>query len=162
MDPLNGRNLNNTFRYLNMFALMDRNEQESRSLESSQSSKASRDLLGENVDVIRLHGVIQAFFIDTLDADKSLPHFLYRAVMVFCDSYDKASDRILSNTNAGLVEDYRVYEIHGKRLEHHIIRYERKYPRILDGKLISLLRPLLVDFYLPIDSLPYHSLHTWQ
>src|SRR4051812_45459529 len=99
IDPLNGRNLNNTFRYLNMFALMERNEQEVIPIESSQSSRGSRDLLGDNVDVIRLHGVIQAFFVDTVDADKSLPHYLYRAVMVFCDSYDKASERIASKTN---------------------------------------------------------------
>jgi hypothetical protein len=131
-----------------MFALMDRNEQESRSLESSQNSKGSQDLLGENVDVIRLHGVIQGFFIDTIDADKSLPHFLYRAVIVFCDSYTKASERISSKTIAGLVEDYRVYEIHGKRLEHHIIKYQRKYPHILDGMFISLQWPLPLDLRL--------------
>lgn len=84
-------------------------------------------MLAENVDVIRLHGVVQGFFIDTMNGDESLPHWLSRAVGVFCCSYDSASSRIESKTNAGLVEDYRLYEIHGNRLKHHILRYEKRY-----------------------------------
>jgi hypothetical protein len=133
MDSLNGMDLNNTFRYLNMFALMDRNEQETVPVGSSQESRGSRDLIGDNVDFIRLHGVIQAFFMDTLDADQSLPRYLYRAVMVFCESYKTAAERIARKSNAGLVEDYRVYEIHGKRLLHHMTKYKKKYP-LLNGK----------------------------
>ncbi|EHL00816.1 hypothetical protein M7I_3207 [Glarea lozoyensis 74030] len=142
MDSLNGMDLNNTFRYLNMFALMDRNEQEAVTVGSSQTSRGSRDLIGDNVDFIRLHGVIQAFFTDTLDADQTLPRYLYRAVMVFCESYKTAAERIARKTNAGLVEDYRVYEIHGKRLLHHITKYKKKYPLLNDIMIEQVLTEL--------------------
>lgn len=132
-DPVTGRSLNNTFRFLNMFALVDRNETREHSIHSSQSSKESRNMLAENVDVIRLHGVVQGFFIDTMNGDESLPHWLCRAVGVFCYSYDSASSRIASKTNAGLVEDYRLYEIHGNRLKQHILRYEKRYHMLDDA-----------------------------
>src|SRR3979490_2490697 len=103
---------------LNTFALIDRNEHDFQ-LQSSQSSKGSADMLADNIDVIRLHSVVQAFFADTLLADKDamkFPLWLNRAVRVFCCSYDMASERITRKTNAGLVEDYRLYEIHGIKL----------------------------------------------
>ncbi|RDL32574.1 uncharacterized protein BP5553_09030 [Venustampulla echinocandica] len=130
-DPLTGRSLNNTFRYLNMFALMDRNEPE-RSIHSSQSSRSSRDMLADNVDVIRLHGVVQGFFMDTLNADESLPLWLDRAVKVFCFSYNNANIRITRKTHAGLVEDYRLYEIHGHRLQQHLMKYQKRYPMLTE------------------------------
>ena len=77
--------------------------------------------------------MVQGFFIDTLNADESLPLYLYRAVMVFCDSYDKAADRIASKSHSGLVEDYRLYEIHGKRLQSHCLKYERRWG-VLEGQ----------------------------
>ena len=65
-EAITGRTLNNTFKILNTFALIERNELEPAHLHSSQSSKSSRDMLSDNVDVIRLNSVVQAFFIDTL------------------------------------------------------------------------------------------------
>jgi hypothetical protein len=121
LEPMIGRHLNNTFKILNTFALMDRNEQEF-SVQSSQSSKGSRDMLSDNIDVIRLHGVVQGFFMDTLAADRTLPVWLDRSVRLFCCSYDLANERILRKTNAGLVEDYRLYEIHGIKLREHLAR----------------------------------------
>ena len=120
-EPVTGRSLNNTFKILNMFALVDRNEHDA-PLESSQSSKTSRDMLADNVDVIRLHSVVQAFFADTLLADGTLPMWLDRAIRVFCCSYDTANERITRKTHAGLVEDYRLYEIHGIKLREHVTR----------------------------------------
>jgi hypothetical protein len=113
-----------------MFALIERNEHDL-SLQSSQSSKGSREMLADNIDVIRLHSVVQGFFSDTLLADKdhkAFPMWLDRAVRVFCCSYDMASERIARKINAGLVEDYRLYEIHGIRLREHITRHEKKIP----------------------------------
>ncbi|CAG8971061.1 hypothetical protein HYALB_00005299 [Hymenoscyphus albidus] len=133
-EPVTGRSLNNTFRFLNIFALVDRNETRAHSVHSvhsSQSSKGSRDMLAENLDVIRLHGVVQGFFIDTMNGDESLPHWLSRAVGVFCCSYDSASSRIASKSHTGLVEDYRLYEIHGNRLKQHVVRFKKRYP-VLD------------------------------
>jgi len=128
-ESITGHSLNTTFKHLNMFALIDRNEHEE-TLQSSQSSKSSRDMLADNVDVIRLHSVVQGFFVDTLSADGSLPLWLNRAVRVFCASFDDANSRITRKTHKGLVEDYRLYEIHGIRLEQHLVRFRKKYPEL--------------------------------
>ncbi|KAF4637819.1 hypothetical protein G7Y89_g285 [Cudoniella acicularis] len=128
-DPITGRSLDNTFRHLNLFALIDRNEPEG-SMHSSQSSRSSRDMLADNVDVVRLHSVVQGYFIDTLNTNETLPLWLGRAVSVFCCSYDSANMRITQKTDAGqpgLVEDYRLYEIHGKRLQQHVVKFQKKY-----------------------------------
>lgn len=145
-EPVTGSTLNNTFKMLNIFALIDRNEHDI-SLQSSQSSKGSVDMLADNVDVIRLHSVVQGFFADTLLADKDhtkFPLWLDRAVQLFCCSYDMANERITKKTNAGLVEDYRLYEIHGIKLREHVTRREKKIPmpdtlRMLERRL-SLIK----------------------
>jgi len=125
-EPINGRSLNNTFKILIMFALIDRNHHDE-SIHSSQSSKSSRDMLADNVDVLRLHSVVQGFFLDTLAADGTLPMWLDRAVRVFCCSYDMANDRITRKNNAGLVEDYRLYEIHGNKLKEQLVKSLSKH-----------------------------------
>ncbi|KAF7918865.1 uncharacterized protein EAE98_009643 [Botrytis deweyae] len=125
-EPITGRSLNNTFKVLNKFALIDRNEHEA-SLGSSQTSKGSRDLLSDDIDVIRLHSVVQGFFVDTLHAKKELPMWLDRAISVFCYSFEQANDRITQKTRTGLVEDYRLYEIHGMRLQSHLERHKKEY-----------------------------------
>lgn len=130
LDPVIGRHLNNTFKILNMFALMDRNERDEQPVDSSQttqSSKSSRDMLAENLDVIRLHGVVQDFFRDTLAAGGDVAIWLNRAVQLFCCSYDLANEKIMKKQNAGLVEDYRVYDIHGIRLREHLAKYAGKH-----------------------------------
>ncbi|PBP15673.1 LipA and NB-ARC domain-containing protein [Diplocarpon rosae] len=124
-EPVSGNSLNNTFKILNTFALIDRNEHETE-IHSSLSSKGSRDMLADNVDVIRLHSVVQGFFADTLHADGSLLVWLDRAVRLFCCSYDMASERISRKPNAGLVEDYRLYEIHGIRIKEHVTKHLSK------------------------------------
>lgn len=118
-----------------MFALMDRNELEvSVKVESSQSSKGSRDYLAENVDVIRLHSVVQGFFIDILNKSECLDAYLYRAVLVFCKSYNKAIERIATRPSEARVGDFWLYDIHGKRLLTNVLKYEKRYPR-LHGEL---------------------------
>ncbi|KAJ5046285.1 uncharacterized protein L3040_003532 [Drepanopeziza brunnea f. sp. 'multigermtubi'] len=124
-EPVSGHSLNNTFKILNTFALINRNEQDTE-IHSSQSSKGSRDMLSDNVDVIRLHSVVQGFFLDTLHADGSLLVWLDRAVRVFCGSYDMASERISRKAHQGLVEDYRLYEIHGLKIKEHLTRHVPK------------------------------------
>ncbi|KAI9643715.1 hypothetical protein NHQ30_008338 [Ciborinia camelliae] len=125
-EPITGRSLNNTFKVLNKFALIDRNEHEA-SLDSSQTSKGSRDLLSDNIDVIRLHSVVQGFFVDTLHAKGKLPMWLDRAIGVFCHSFEQANDRITQKAHTGLVEDYRLYEIHGIKLQQHLERHRKEY-----------------------------------
>lgn len=129
-EPGTGSTLNNTFRILITFALVERNAQED-SLQNSLSSKGSRDMLSSNIDVVRLHSVVQGFFVDTLLANEDKKHaarysdYLARAVEVFCCSYDVANDKIARQANAGLVEDYRVYEIHGTKLREHLVRHKK-------------------------------------
>lgn len=125
--------LNDTFRILNMFALIDRNVHEE--LTSSQSSRStqSHDMLAENIDVVRLHSVVQDFFVYNLHSDKDrskYPLWLHRAVQVFCCSYDFANERITKKNNTGLVEDYRLYEIHGIRLREHVTRHKNTTPPV--------------------------------
>ncbi|KAF8859266.1 hypothetical protein BDZ45DRAFT_364195 [Acephala macrosclerotiorum] len=126
-EPVTGQSLNNTFKILNTFALINRNEHDPPHMHSSQSSKDSRDMLAENIDVIRLHSVVQAFFVDTLHAEGTLPVWLDRAVRVFCCSYDIANERIALKHNTGRVEDYRLYEIHGKKLQEHLTKYNSRH-----------------------------------
>ncbi|KAE8447983.1 hypothetical protein EG329_009906 [Mollisiaceae sp. DMI_Dod_QoI] len=126
-EPVTGVSMNNTFKILNTFALIDRNEPDPPFMHSSQSSKDSRDMLADNIDVIRLHSVVQAFFIDTLHAEGTLPVWLDRAVRVFCCSYDDANQRISRKHNTGRVEDYRLYEIHGKKLQEHLTKYNSRH-----------------------------------
>ncbi|RDW84939.1 hypothetical protein BP6252_02529 [Coleophoma cylindrospora] len=135
-EPISGRSLNNTFKILNSFALIDRSEPEP-SLHSSQSSKGSRDMIADHVDVIRLHSVVQSFFIDTLLADGCLPLWLDRAVRLFCCSFDAANDRIARKTSYGLVEDFRLYEIHGNKLREHARRHLKRYELL--GEALSML-----------------------
>jgi hypothetical protein len=126
-ESVTGQSLNNTFKILNTFALIDRNEHEPSHMHSSQSSKDSRDMLADNIDVIRLHSVVQGYFVDTLHAEGTLPVWLDRAVRVFCRSYDIANERIGRKHNTGRVEDYRLYEIHGKKLQEHLTKYNSKH-----------------------------------
>ncbi|KAM3081757.1 hypothetical protein ACMFMG_005203 [Clarireedia jacksonii] len=127
-ERITGKSLNNTFKILNKFALIDRNEHET-SLQSSQISNGSRDLLADNIDVIRLHSVVQGFFVDTLHAKGELPLWLDRAINVFCHSFNEANERITRRTPTGLVEDYRLYEIHGIKLQGHLDRHKKEYIR---------------------------------
>jgi hypothetical protein len=161
-EPISGRSLNNTFKILIMFALIDRNHHDI-SVHSSQSSKSSHDMLGDNVDVIRLHSVVQGFFFDTLAAAGTLPMWLDRAVRVFCCSYDMANERIKRKANAGLVEDYRLYEIHGNRLKEHLTRNLSKHLSHEQRKILEdaqqMLEPRLLAIKSEIDQRTPESSH---
>ena len=144
-QPFGGRSLNNTFTVLNRFALIERNEQDL-NLQSSQTSQRSREMLADNIDVVRIHSVVQGFFADSLHTDKNLATYfkwLAAAVHLFCCSYDTAGVQISLKTNTGLVEDYRLYEIHGIRLREHCTKHEKKSPMhdtlaLLDSRLASI------------------------
>jgi hypothetical protein len=114
---------------LNLFALIDRNDHDASapSSQNSQNLPHGKDLLADNIDVIRIHSVVQDFFVDSLRSEGHviLSLWLDRAVRVFCCSYDMANERISRKTHAGLVEDYRLYEIHGMKLREHVIRRQR-------------------------------------
>lgn len=161
-EPIIGRSLNNTFKILIMFALIDRNHHDV-SIHSSQSSKSSRDMLADTVDVIRLHSVVQGFFFDTLSGAGTLPMWLDRAIRVFCCSYDMANDRIARKANAGLVEDYRLYEIHGNKLKEHLVKNLSKHLSRDQREILEyaqqMLEPRLVAIKSEIDQRTPESSH---
>lgn len=141
-ESVTGKSLNNTFKILNRyvlelcycrrahdyrrFALIERSEPPDMS--SSQSTRSSREVLDDTVDVLKMHSVVQDFFVDSLKADRSLPKWLNHAVSMYCMSFDMACKRIQSKHNAGLIGDYRSYEIHGTRLHKHLKKHEKRFP----------------------------------
>lgn len=98
---------------------------------SSRSSRKSFDKNADYFDLLRIHSVVQAFFIDTLVEDKEVHFWLERATAVFCRSFDRADQRIKEDSKIGLPDDYRRYAIHGRRLMEHIDRFEKKAPEFL-------------------------------
>jgi hypothetical protein len=119
-DPITGTTLNNTLKILNMFALVERNEPK------YPSDEEAYDNVNDNVDIIRLHSVVQQFFVDTCAAENQISVWLSRASALFCQSFSIALQRINRATNAGLVEDFRSYEIHGQKLLDYLQRQARK------------------------------------
>ncbi|KAK2757360.1 hypothetical protein FQN54_004874 [Arachnomyces sp. PD_36] len=86
----------------------------------TDSSHASSGRYNQ-IDVIKIHSVVQGFCRDDLKAKD--PRLLYQwltyAIKVFCLSYDNAHGRIKSAKTKGLVRDYREYETHAVRLMGH-------------------------------------------
>ena len=122
------------------FALVERNENEEGPSVSGQSSR-SVDMAQDTLDILRIHGIVQAFFVDTLADEKQAAFWLDRAVCVYCRAFDESDRRIRDDPTTGLPEDYLRFSIHGKRLASFIDRFERKYPELelcreaLEGRL---------------------------
>lgn len=105
----------------------------------------------DNLDVLRIHGIVQAFFVDVL-ADERLAHFwLDRAILVFCRAFDESDRRIQEDPGTGMPEDYLRFSIHGKKLSGFLDRFERKYPDLADAR--ELLETRLDGIQLRIDQL---------
>ncbi len=71
------KSLNNSLRILIAFALVERTETDNISPTSSRSSK-SFDRAAEFVDTLRIHSVVQAFFLETLAEEKEHHFWLER------------------------------------------------------------------------------------
>ncbi|KAK3689796.1 hypothetical protein B0T22DRAFT_179069 [Podospora appendiculata] len=124
-------NLNNTLKILIAFALIERTESDDISPASSRSSKRSFDKHVDYLDLLRIHSVVQAFFIDTLNEQREVHFWLERAISIWCRSYDEAHKRIIENPGVGLPDDYRRFSIHGQRLLQSLNRFEKKAPELL-------------------------------
>jgi hypothetical protein len=122
-DPLIGKTLNNTFKILISFALIDRSESDPFDDNASIVSRDRDEELVPDIDTIKLHSVVQGFFIDTLRREGIYPVWLSRAITLFCTSFGTADEKMGRKANAGRVEDYRTYEIHGKTLERHLNKF---------------------------------------
>ncbi|ETS73458.1 hypothetical protein PFICI_14404 [Pestalotiopsis fici W106-1] len=142
--------LNNTFKVLIAFALIERNENDETSSTSDKSSR-SVDMAQDNLDILRIHGIVQAFFVDVL-ADERLAHYwLARAIHVFCCAFDESDRRIQDDSTTGMPEDYLRFSIHGKKLSGFLDRFERKYPELSDAR--ELLETRLDGIQIRIDQL---------
>jgi hypothetical protein len=142
--------LNNTFKVLIAFALIERNENDEASSTSERSSR-SVDTAQDHLDVLRIHGIVQAFFVDVL-ADRKLAHYwLIRAIHVFCRAYDESDHRIQEDSSTGTPQDYRRFEVHGRKLSGFLDRFERKYPELSDVR--DLLEQRLDGIQVRIDLL---------
>ncbi|OHF04402.1 LipA and NB-ARC domain-containing protein [Colletotrichum orchidophilum] len=117
------RSLTQTFVTLISFALIERNETDDISSASSQCSHSGVDASPETLDTLRVHSVVQTFFIELLAEEGQLHFWLERAIRVFCTSFDEAYARISGEPDTGLPEDYRQYSRHGRKLRERLIRY---------------------------------------
>ncbi|KAK3347489.1 hypothetical protein B0H65DRAFT_423733, partial [Neurospora tetraspora] len=161
--------LNNTLKVLIKFALIERTTESDDSItpltrspsaasgSSRTSANRSLDTPGGNyyriysdssdsLDLLRIHSVIQAFFIETLAEEKTAVAWLERAAAVWCRSFDEAHRRIDEarksvvvgggggggggehegfevSPRVGVPDDYRRYCIHGQKLLQNIERF---------------------------------------
>lgn len=132
-DPETRRSsLNNTFKILIAFALVERNENEA----SSASSRSTRsvDMGQDSLDILRIHGIVQAFFVDVLAEEKQAPFWLERAICMFCKAFDLSNHRVEEDPQTGVPEDFRRLLIHGERLLVHISRFEKRHPDLSAGR----------------------------
>jgi hypothetical protein len=122
-DSASGRSFNSTLKILNEYGLIDRNEHE-----ADQSSNSGGDLFVDSVDVVRMHNVVQLCIIDYCRKEGQSLVWLHRAAALFCQSFSVALQPIKRTKNRGLVEDFRIFEIHGQKLLDHIQRLGNKKP----------------------------------
>ncbi|SPO01370.1 uncharacterized protein DNG_04046 [Cephalotrichum gorgonifer] len=150
-DAAHRRSLNHTLTVLIQWALIGRNENDDGSSTSSSSSPPSVGLVSDTSDTLRLHSIIQEFFIDTMIESKEADFWFERAVAVFCHSYDSADLRIRQDPKIGLPDDYRRYSIHGKHLLQCLERLAKKHPGV--SQLRSPLLERLGSISLGIEEL---------
>lgn len=141
--------LNGTFKVLIAFALLERNESDEASSSSGRSSRV--DMAQDTLDILRIHGIVQQFFVDNL-ADERLAHFwLERAICVFCRAFDESDNRIQQDSGTGMPEDYLRFHIHGQRLSIFLDRFEKKYPQLYGSR--EMLDARIDSIQLRIDQL---------
>ncbi|KAI1125247.1 hypothetical protein F5Y10DRAFT_11916 [Nemania abortiva] len=125
--------LNLTFKILIAFALIERNEIREASSESTRSSRTV-DMAQDNLDILRVHGIVQAFFVDIMNENGEVDFWLERAICVFCGAFDASIRRVDKDSQTGIPEDYRRLLIHGRRLLHHLDRFEKRLPSLRSNR----------------------------
>ncbi|KAI0517817.1 hypothetical protein F5B22DRAFT_645521 [Xylaria bambusicola] len=125
--------LNLTFKILIAFALIERNESRETSTASTRSTR-SVDMAQDTLDILRVHGIVQAFFVDYLNEKHEVDFWLERAVRVFCGAFDSSVHRVEKDPQTGIPEDYRRLLIHGRRLLSHLDRFEKRFPDLKSAR----------------------------
>lgn len=144
-DPETRRHtLNSTFKTLIAFALVERNENNEATSASSRSTR-SVDMGQDSLDILRVHGIVQAFFVDVLAEEKQAPFWLERAACVFCKAFDASDRRVDEDPQTGVPEDFRRFLIHGERLLAHISRFERRHPELTECRELVDSRLSTID-----------------
>ncbi|KAM0222632.1 hypothetical protein ACHAQD_004232 [Fusarium lateritium] len=118
-DSMGKRSLNKTFTVLIAFALIERDEIEDVSSVGTPGEIPSARPM-EPLDVLKIHGIVQSFFIEALKQDGQYHFWLERAAAVFLRSFDHADNRAKNNKEMGLPDDYRRYATHCRRILKHI------------------------------------------
>ncbi|KLU84808.1 hypothetical protein MAPG_03844 [Magnaporthiopsis poae ATCC 64411] len=137
--------LANTLKVLIMFALVDRVESDDISPASSRSSRQDFDRNAEYLDILRVHSVVQAFFIEMLVEKKAHLFWLERAVTVFCRAFDDADVRIHKDPKVGLPDDYRRFQIHGRKLLGHVNRRPERKSTLEEVRCLTSLHANLKE-----------------
>ncbi|KAI0389259.1 hypothetical protein F5Y17DRAFT_134866 [Xylariaceae sp. FL0594] len=137
--------LNQTFRILIAFALIERNEVNDVSSASSRSAR-SVDMGHDTLDIIRIHSIVQAFFIDILSESWEAGFWLERAISLYCCAFDTTTQRVNNDPQTGKPEDFRRLLIHGQRLLSHLDRFEKRFPSLATSR---------EDLDLRLDSVEY-------
>jgi hypothetical protein len=113
------RSLNKTFTVLIAFALIERDEIEDVSSVGTPGEIPSARPM-EPLDVLKIHGIVQSFFLEALKQMGQYDFWLERAAAVFLRSFDHADNRAKNNKEMGLPDDYRRYATHCRRILKHI------------------------------------------
>ncbi|KAI0148598.1 hypothetical protein GGR57DRAFT_474900 [Xylariaceae sp. FL1272] len=127
------RSLSSTLKTLIAFSLVERNQSNEASVASSRSTR-SVDTAQDSLDILRVHSIVQAFFVDVLDEEKQTHIWLDRAICVFCGAFDASVERVEEDGQTGMPEDYRRLLIHGQRLLFHLDRFEKRYPDLAQSR----------------------------
>ncbi|KAF4982701.1 hypothetical protein FZEAL_1728 [Fusarium zealandicum] len=119
-DSMGRRSLNKTFTVLIAFALIERDEIEDVPHVSNLNSAKPSTRSAEPLDVLKIHGIVQSFFLEALKKEGQYEFWLERAAAVFLKSFDEGDRRARENTDMGFPEDYRRYAAHCRKILKHI------------------------------------------
>ncbi|KAF4443834.1 Protein SERAC1 [Fusarium austroafricanum] len=119
-DSMGKRSLNKTFTILIAFALIERDEIEDVPSVSTPGETISCARPMEPLDVLKIHGIVQSFFLEALKKDGQYNFWLERAAAVFLRSFEHGDSRANNNKEMGLPDDYRRYATHCRRILKHI------------------------------------------
>ncbi|KAM5351776.1 hypothetical protein ACJ41O_004499 [Fusarium nematophilum] len=124
-DSMGKRSLNKTFTVLIAFALIERDEIDDVPSASSPDTARTSIRTVEPLDVLKIHGIVQSFFLEALKKEGQFDFWLERAAAVFLKSFDEGDRRAKENHDMGLADDYRRYATHCRKILKHIKGVEK-------------------------------------
>ncbi|ENH64671.1 Protein SERAC1 [Fusarium oxysporum f. sp. cubense race 1] len=124
-DLIGKRSLNKTFTVLIAFALIERDEIEDVPSVSTPGETIPSSRPMEPLDVLKIHGIVQSFFLEALKKDGQYNFWLERAAAVFLESFDRGDSRAKNNKEMGIPDDYRRYATQCRRILKHLQEVDR-------------------------------------